>query len=198
MSDLFGNHIVGFHTRRLKQQWSFSLLRDKWPHIEYLPFKAFDQMFLICISLSEELFLYLVFLKCLSTNTCTHFKFLILFGLISWMDLQPLICCRHIHCIPMMQPNFLQCSLMQHYMRPEKMKCGDWSKTNNLHMRKKMQISFAVTAKLISAFVFVVTAKLTSALVFATGIVQLLYFLIVKFPSSSHLVCLYSSVCVAN
>ena len=51
-------------------------------------------------------------------------------------------------------------------------------------MKTKVQISFAVTAKLISAFVF------------ATRIVQFLYFLNSKFPASSHLLCLYSSVCV--
>ena len=49
-----------------------------------------------------------------------------------------------------------------------------------------MQISFAVTAKLISAFVF------------ATRIVQFLFFLNLKFPASSHLLCLYSSVCVRS
>ena len=43
-----------------------------------------------------------------------------------------------------------------------------------------MQISFAVTAKLISTFVF------------TTGIVQFLYFLNRKFPISRHLLCLYS------
>ena len=47
-----------------------------------------------------------------------------------------------------------------------------------------MQISFAVTTKLISAFIF------------ATRIVQFLYFLIPKFPASSHLLCLYSLVYV--
>ena len=47
-----------------------------------------------------------------------------------------------------------------------------------------MQISFAVTAKLISAFVF------------ATGKVQSLFFLNPKFQASSHLLCLYSPVCV--
>ena len=47
-----------------------------------------------------------------------------------------------------------------------------------------MQISFAVTAKLISAFVF------------ATRIVQSFYFLNPKFQASSHLVWLYSPVCV--
>ena len=46
-------------------------------------------------------------------------------------------------------------------------------KTNNLHRRKKKaQISFAVTAKLISAFVF------------TTRIVQFLFFLKPKFQSS--------------
>ena len=52
-------------------------------------------------------------------------------------------------------------------------------------MRKtKTQISFAVTAKLISAFVF------------ATWIVQSLYFLNQKFKAYSHLLWLYSPVCV--
>ena len=58
-------------------------------------------------------------------------------------------------------------------------------KTRFLPMRKsKAQISFAVTVKLISAFIF------------ATQIVQFLFFLISKFRTSSHLLCLYSSVCV--
>ena len=48
-------------------------------------------------------------------------------------------------------------------------------KTNNLHRRKQnAQISFAVTAKLISAFVF------------STLIVQFLYFQSPKFQSSNH------------
>ena len=60
-------------------------------------------------------------------------------------------------------------------------------KTNNLHMRKtKALISFAVH----------VTAKLISAFVFATLIIQFLYFLNPKFPVSSQLLCLCSSVCV--
>ena len=50
--------------------------------------------------------------------------------------------------------------------------------------KTKAQISFAVTAKLISAFVF------------ATWIVQSLFFLNPKPQASSHLLCLYSSVCV--
>ena len=49
------------------------------------------------------------------------------------------------------------------------------------HAKTKTQISFAVTAKLISAFVF------------ATQIVQSLYFLNTKFPASSHLVWLYTA-----
>ena len=48
----------------------------------------------------------------------------------------------------------------------------------------KAQISFAVTMKLITAFVF------------ATLIVQFHYFLNPKLPASSHLLCLYSSACV--
>ena len=58
-------------------------------------------------------------------------------------------------------------------------------KTNNLHRRKtKAQISFAVTAKLISAFVF------------ATRIVQFLFYLNPKFQASSSFLCLYRLVCV--
>ena len=48
------------------------------------------------------------------------------------------------------------------------------------YAKTKTQISFAVTAKLISAFVF------------ATRIVQSLYFLNQKFQTSSHLLWLYS------
>ena len=58
-------------------------------------------------------------------------------------------------------------------------------KTGFLHMRKKKtQISFAVTAKLISVFVF------------AIQIVHFLYNLNPKFQVSSHLLWLYSPVCV--
>ena len=52
------------------------------------------------------------------------------------------------------------------------------------YAKTKMLISFAVTAKLISAFVF------------TTRIVQPIYFLYTKFQASSHLVWLYSLVCV--
>ena len=58
-------------------------------------------------------------------------------------------------------------------------------KTGFLYMRKtKTQISFAVTAKLISAFVF------------AIRIVQSLYYLHPKFQASGHLLWLYRPVCV--
>ena len=50
------------------------------------------------------------------------------------------------------------------------------------YAKTKAQISFAVTMKLISAFVF------------ATRIVQSLYFLNPKFQASSHLLWLYSPV----
>ena len=52
------------------------------------------------------------------------------------------------------------------------------------YAKTKTQISFAVTAKLISAFVF------------ATRIIQSLLFLYTKFQASSHLVKLYSLVYV--
>ena len=52
------------------------------------------------------------------------------------------------------------------------------------YAKTKTQISFVVTAKLISVFVF------------ATKIVQSLYFLNPKFQASSHLLWLYSPVCV--
>ena len=52
------------------------------------------------------------------------------------------------------------------------------------YAKTKTQISFAVTAKLISAFVF------------ATLIVRSLYFLNPKFQASSHLLRLYSPVYV--
>ena len=56
-----------------------------------------------------------------------------------------------------------------------------YEKTNNLHRRKQSRRS---TAQLISAFVF------------ATRVVQSLFYLITKFQASSHLLCLYSPVCV--
>ena len=52
------------------------------------------------------------------------------------------------------------------------------------YAKKNTQVSFAVTAKLISAFVF------------ATRIVQSLYFLNPKFQASRHILWLCSLVCV--
>ena len=57
-------------------------------------------------------------------------------------------------------------------------------KTGFCILRKQTQISFAVTAKLISVFVF------------ATWIVQYLVYLNPKFQASSHIVWFYSLVCV--
>ena len=52
------------------------------------------------------------------------------------------------------------------------------------YAKTKAQISFAITAKLISAFVF------------ATRVEKSLYFLNTKFQASSHLLWMYSPVCV--
>ena len=52
---------------------------------------------------------------------------------------------------------------------------ASWENQQSAYAKTKTQISFAVTAKLISAFVF------------ATWIVQYLYFLNTKFQASSHL-----------
>ena len=57
------------------------------------------------------------------------------------------------------------------------------------YAKTKAQISFTIT-------MFTVTVKLISAFVFATLIVQFLYFQNLKFPVSSHLLCLYNLVCV--
>ena len=61
---------------------------------------------------------------------------------------------------------------------------ASWENQQSAYAKTKTQISFAVTAKLISAFVF------------ATWIVQSLYFLNAKFQASSHLQWRYSLVCV--
>ena len=53
-----------------------------------------------------------------------------------------------------------------------------------LYAKTKTQISCAVTAQVISAFVF------------ATRIVQSLYYINPKFQASSHLLWLYSPICV--
>ena len=56
------------------------------------------------------------------------------------------------------------------------------------YAKTKPQISFAVT--------FAVTAKLISAFVFATRIVQFLFYLNPKFQASSSFLCSYKPVCV--
>ena len=59
------------------------------------------------------------------------------------------------------------------------------------YAKTKTQISFAVTA-----ISFAVTAKLISAFVFASWIVQSLYYLNPKFQASRHLLWRYRLVCV--
>ena len=61
---------------------------------------------------------------------------------------------------------------------------ASWENQQSAHAKTKAQISFAVTAKLISAFVF------------ATRIVQFLLYLTPKFQASSSFLCLYRPVCV--
>ena len=61
---------------------------------------------------------------------------------------------------------------------------ASWENRLFAYAKTKTQISFAVTAKLISAFVF------------ATQIVQSLHFLNTKFQASSSLLWLYNPVCV--
>ena len=61
---------------------------------------------------------------------------------------------------------------------------ASWENQQSAYAKTKTQISFAVTAKLISAFVF------------ASWIVQYLYFLNTKFQASSNLQWLHSLVCV--
>ena len=73
---------------------------------------------------------------------------------------------------------FIQSSLSPSY-EPRCEKTGFFA-----YAKTKMQISFAVTAKLISAFVF------------ATRKVQSLHYLNPKYQASSNLLWLYSPVCV--
>ena len=56
--------------------------------------------------------------------------------------------------------------------------------------------AFSIYAKTKTQISFVVTAKLIGAFVFTTRIVESLYFLNKKFQASSHLLWLYSLVCV--
>ena len=59
--------------------------------------------------------------------------------------------------------------------KTQQYKSRPWENQQSAYAKTKAQISFAVTAKLISTFVF------------ATQIVQFLYFLKTKFPVTSHL-----------
>ena len=61
-----------------------------------------------------------------------------------------------------------------------------WENRLFAYAKTKTQISFAVTVKLISVFVF------------ATRIVQSLYFLNPKFQASNHLMWLYSPACIGS
>ena len=63
-------------------------------------------------------------------------------------------------------------------------RAAPWENQQSAYAKTKTQISFAVTAKLISAFVF------------ATRIVQFLFYLKPKFQASSSFLCLYRPVCV--
>ena len=63
-------------------------------------------------------------------------------------------------------------------------RAASWENQQFAYAKTKAQISFAVTAKLISAFVF------------ATRIVQFLFYLNPKFQACSSFLCLYSPVCV--
>ena len=90
----------------------------------------------------------------------------------SWLHTKviPLV----LSCIPIMLHQMFIAASMSHVMR----------KPDFCICEKKAQISFMVTVKLISAFVF------------ATWIVQSLYFVNQKFLASSHLLWLHSPVCV--
>ena len=71
---------------------------------------------------------------------------------------------------------------------------GKWIHVS-LVMRKPFFFFFAY-AKIKTQISFAVTAKLISAFVFATQMVQSLYFLKSKFQASSHLLWLCSPLCV--
>ena len=84
-------------------------------------------------------------------------------------------------------------------------------KNNNLHIRKQRHFKIAPSDRVCYVHQYLidccvcnsekvqisfVTAKLISTFVFATRIVQCLFFLNPKFLACSHLLCLYSLVCV--
>ena len=77
---------------------------------------------------------------------------------------------------------FLSCCII--FTHNQAIWAASWENRLFAYGKTKTQISFAVTAKLISAFVFAIL------------IVQSLYFLNPKFQASSHLVWLHSLVCV--
>ena len=68
----------------------------------------------------------------------------------------------------------------------DNIRTSSWENRFFAYAKTKTQISFAVTAKLISAFVF------------ATRIVQSLFYLTPKFQASSHIQWLHSPVCVGS
>ena len=71
-----------------------------------------------------------------------------------------------------------------------------WSQSVILEPRYKKTVFFFAYAKTKTQISCAVTAQMISAFVFATRIVQSLYFLNPIFQASSHLMLLYSPVCV--
>ena len=74
--------------------------------------------------------------------------------------------------------------------------CWRYSMVENLHHLSLLMRKQSAYAKTEAHISFAVTVKLISAFVFAARIVQFIYFLNPKFLASSHLLCSYSSVCV--
>ena len=72
---------------------------------------------------------------------------------------------------------------LQWNLKHNKIWAASWENQRFAYVKTKMQISFAITAKLISPFVF------------TTRIVQYLYYLNTKFQASSHLQWLNSLAC---
>ena len=88
-------------------------------------------------------------------------------------------------CLSLPYTNTVHTIYMTHTMRKLKIYEPRYEKNRLFaYAKTKTQISFAVTAKLISAFVFTIR------------IVQSLYFLYPEFQVSSHLLWRYSPVCV--
>ena len=89
---------------------------------------------------------------------------------------------QHEYAISDPHKSFQSCLLLQHAFIEEK-RAATWENRIFAYAKTKTQISFAVTAKLISAFVF------------ATPTVQSLSFLNTKFQASSHFLRRRSLVC---